>query len=166
MRRFGGPNKEMRSISRVDKLWVEDGVGVRPQADRPSQPEPCSDRRERNAYRPVIRRCPSSSFFFSHPAPSLTQSVMVFSLHPLVKRLPPFSINSVCTLLFSSRCYHFRLLHGKLLWKSISNPDWGNTVRPPKAIKTVQTSCMARSPQICSAENPIPGFQGCKDFCS
>jgi hypothetical protein len=28
MRRFGGPHKEMRSISRADKLWVEAGVGM------------------------------------------------------------------------------------------------------------------------------------------
>jgi hypothetical protein len=34
LRRFGGPDKEMRSISRADKLWVKAGVGVRPQADR------------------------------------------------------------------------------------------------------------------------------------
>jgi hypothetical protein len=55
MRRFGGPNKRLRSKRRADKLWVKAGVGVRPQADRPSQPEPWSDRRERNAYSPVIR---------------------------------------------------------------------------------------------------------------
>jgi hypothetical protein len=28
MRRFDGPDKEMRSISRADKLWVEGGVGM------------------------------------------------------------------------------------------------------------------------------------------
>jgi hypothetical protein len=29
MRRFGGPNKEMRSISRAEKLWVKCGVGMK-----------------------------------------------------------------------------------------------------------------------------------------
>jgi hypothetical protein len=29
MRWFGGPNKEMCSISRADKLWVEYGVGLK-----------------------------------------------------------------------------------------------------------------------------------------
>jgi hypothetical protein len=28
LQRFGGPNKEMRNISRVDKLWAECGVGM------------------------------------------------------------------------------------------------------------------------------------------
>jgi hypothetical protein len=29
LRRFGRPNREMRSISRADKMWVEGGVGMK-----------------------------------------------------------------------------------------------------------------------------------------
>jgi hypothetical protein len=41
LRRFGGPNKQMRSICRADKMWVEAGVGMSEANDLASRnPEP------------------------------------------------------------------------------------------------------------------------------
>jgi hypothetical protein len=54
MRRFGGPNKEMRSISRADKLWVAVCVGMSEANDLANRnPEPPNGRR--SAYSPVMR---------------------------------------------------------------------------------------------------------------
>jgi hypothetical protein len=61
---FASPIKEMRNISRAGKLWVECGVGMRPQADRPSH---CGGRgavRPRSAYSPVMRSGGVLHFFY------------------------------------------------------------------------------------------------------